>query len=122
MLNSTGMEESFKGLSESLNKIFNLQANLNETLQGHVTLGVWAEGEQAQALRLLAESSQQRDYDRLFSMIPMYNGEDPTTCEEWLEKLETACQTERRDIRDVAITCAEGPVLEVINSMQEDEE
>ena len=58
-LNSTGMEESFEGLSESLNKIFNQQANLNETLQGHVTLGVWAQGEQAQALRLLAESSQQ---------------------------------------------------------------
>ena len=114
------MEESFKGLSESLNKIFNQQANLNETLQGHVTLGVWAQGEQAQVLRLLAESSQQRDYDRLFSAIPMYNGEDPTACEEWLEKLETACQTGRRDIRDVAITCAEGPVLEVINSMQED--
>ena len=122
MLNSTGMEESFKGLSESLNKIFNQQANLNETLQGHVTLGVRAQGEQAQALRLLAESSQQRDYDCLFSVIPMYNGEDRTACAEWFEKLETACQTGRRDIRHVAITCAEGPVLEVINSMQEDEE
>ena len=58
-INSTGMEESFKGLSESLNKIFNQQVDLNETLQGHVTLGVQAQGEQAQALRLLAESSQQ---------------------------------------------------------------
>ena len=52
----------------------------------------------------------------------MYNGEDPTACEEWLEKLETACRIGRRDIRDVAITCVEGLVLEVINSMQEDEE
>ena len=96
------MEESFKGLSESLNKIFNLQADLNETLQGHVTLGVHTQGEQAQALRLLAESSEQMDYNWLFSAISMYNGEDPTTCEEWLEKLETACQTGRRDIRDIA--------------------
>ena len=89
--NSTGMEESFKELSESSNKIFNQQANLNETLQGHVTLGVRAQGEQAQVLRLLAESSQQWDYDCLFSVIPMYNGEDPTACEEWFEKLKTAC-------------------------------
>ena len=121
-LNSTGMEESFKGLSKFLNKIFNQQANLNETLQGHVTLGVHVQGEQVQALRLIAESSQQRDVDCLFSAIPMYNGEDPTACEEWLEKLETACRTGRRDIRDVAIMCVEGLVLEVINSMQEDEE
>ena len=52
----------------------------------------------------------------------MYNGENPTACEAWLEKLETACRTSRRDIRDVAITCAEGPVLEVINSVKEDED
>ena len=116
------MEESFKGLSKSLNKIFNQQVNLNETLQGHVTLGVHAQWEQAQALRLLAESSQQQDYDHLFSAIPMYNGEDHTACEEWHEKLETACRTGRRVIRGVAITCVEGLVLEVINSMQEDEE
>ena len=64
---------------------------------GTCYLGVHAQGEQAQALRLLAESLQQHDYDRLFSAIPMYNGEDPTACEEWLEKLETACQTGRRE-------------------------
>ena len=85
-------------------------------------MGVRAQGEQAQALRLLAESSQEQNYDCLFSAIPMYNGEDPMACEEWLEKLETACQTGRRDIRDIAIICTKGPVLEVINSMQEDEE
>ena len=43
-------------------------------------------------------------------------------CEAWLEKLETACRTGRRDIRYMAITCAEGPVLEVINSVKEDED
>ena len=121
-LNSTGMEESFKGLSDSLNRIFVQQATLNQTLQGHVTLGIQAQDEQAQALRLLAASSQQRDYDRLFNAIPMYNGEDPTACEAWLQKLESACRTGRRDIRDVAITYAEGPVLEVINSVKEDED
>ena len=121
-LNSTGMEESFKGLSDSLNQIFAKQATLNQTLQGHVTLGIQAQDEQAQALQLLAASSQQRDYDRLFNAIPMYNGEDPMACKAWLEKLETACRTGRRDIRDIAITCAEGPVLEVINSVKEDED
>ena len=43
-------------------------------------------------------------------------------CEVWIEKLETACRTGKRDIRDVAITCAEGPVSEVINSVKAYEE
>ena len=43
-------------------------------------------------------------------------------CEAWLEKLETACRTGRWGIRDMAITCREGPVLEVINSVKEDED
>ena len=121
-LNSSGMEESFRGLSDSLNKIFAQQATLNKTLQGHITMGVEAQDEQAHALRTLAANYRQRDYDRLFNAIPMYNGEDVTACEDWLEKLETACRTGKRDIRDVAITCAEGPVLEVINSVKEDED
>ena len=50
MLNSRGMEESFKGLSDSLNRIFAQQDTLNQTLQGHVTLGIQAQDEQAQAL------------------------------------------------------------------------
>ena len=49
-LNSTGMEESFKGLSDSLNRIFAQQATSNQTLQGYMTLGIQAQDEQAQAL------------------------------------------------------------------------
>ena len=74
------------------------------------------------ALQQLAFSSHQREYDHLFNAIPIYDGEDPSKCEVWIEKLETACRTGKRDIRDVAITCAEGPVLEAINSVKADEE
>ena len=74
------------------------------------------------ALQQLAFSSHQREYDRLFNAIPIYDGEDPSKCEVWIEKLETACRTGKRDIKDVSITCAEGRVLEVINSVKADEE
>ena len=58
----------------------------------------------------------------MFNTIPIYDGEDPSKCEVWIEKLETTCRTGKRDIRAVAITCAEGPVLEVINSVKAYEE
>ena len=121
-ISNDGMERSFRSLSDSLTQMFTQQASLNQTLHSHLTQGIQAQGDQALALQQLAFSSHQREYDRLFNAIPIYDGEDPSKCEVWIEKLETACRTGKRDIRDVAITCAEGPVLEVINSVKVDEE
>ena len=121
-INNAGLDQSFKELGNSLTQMFAQQAALNQTLQDHVAAGIQAQGGQATALQELARSTQQREYDCLFNAIPIYNGEDPSKCEEWLEKLETACRTGGRDIREVAITCMEGPVLEVINSVHEQED
>ena len=121
-ISNDGMERSFRTLSDSLTQMFAQQASLNQTLHSHLTQGIQAQGDQAAALQQLALSSHQREYDRLFNAIPIYDGEDPSKCEAWIEKLEVACRTGKRDIRDVAITCAEGPVLEVINSVKADEE
>ena len=121
-ISNDGMERSFRTLSDSLTQMFAQQASLNQTLHSHLTQGIQAQGDQALALQQLAFSSHQREYDRLFNAIPIYDGEDPSKCEVWIEKLETACRTGKRDIRDVAITCTEGPVLEVINSVKADEE
>ena len=121
-ISNDGMEWSFRTLSDSLTQMFAQQASLNQTLHSHLTQGIQAQGDQAAALQQLALSSHQREYDRLFNAIPIYDGEDPSKCEIWIEKLEVACRTGKRDIRDVTITCAEGPVLEVINSIKVDEE
>ena len=121
-ISNDGMERSFRSLSDSLTQMFTQQASLNQTLHSHLTQGIQAQGDQAAALQQLALSSHQREYDRLFNAIPIYDGEHPSKCEAWIEKLEVACRTGKRDIRDVAITCAEGPVLEVINSVKADEE
>ena len=121
-ISNDGMERSFRTLSDSLTQMFTQQASLNQTLHSHLTQGIQAQGDQAAALQQLALSSHQREYDRLFNAIPIYDGEDPSKCEIWIENLEVACRTGKRDIRDVAITCAEGPVLEVINSVKADEE
>ena len=119
-MDTSGMERSFQSLGDSITKMFGAQQTLNQTMQHQIARSSIAQGKQTDALKELAQTYQQRDYDRLYNSIPIYNGEDPAMCEVWIEKLETACRTGGRDIRDVAITCAEGPVLEVINSVEED--
>ena len=58
---------------------------------------------QGQALRQLVENTQQREFDKLFDSIQVYDGEDPEKFEPWLSKLESACLVGKRDVREVAI-------------------
>ena len=52
----------------------------------------------------------------------MYDGEDPEKFEPWLSKLESACLVGKRDVREVAICSSTGPVLEVLNSIEDEED
>ena len=63
------------------------------------------------------ENTCQREFDKLFNAIPIYDGEDPAKFELWLEQLQSACRVRKRDIWEVAMCCASGSVLEVLQSM-----
>ena len=52
----------------------------------------------------------------------MYDGEDPEKFEPWLSKLESACLVGKRDVREVAICSSTGPLLEVLNSIEDKED
>ena len=77
---------------------------------------------QGKALGQLVENTRQREFDKLFDSIPIYDGEDPEKFEPWLSKLESACIVGNRDVREVAICSSTGPVLEVLNSIEDKED
>ena len=77
---------------------------------------------QGRALGQLVENTRQREFDKLFDSIPVYDGEDPKKFEPWLSKLESACLVGKRDVREVAICSSTGPVLEVLNSIENKED
>ena len=53
----------------------------------------------------------------MFNAIPKYDGEGPDKFEPWLEQLQNTCRVGKHDIREMAMCCASGPVLEVLQSM-----
>ena len=66
---------------------------------------------QSQALGRLVENTRQREFDKLFDSIPVYDGEDPEKFEPWLSKLESACLVGKRDVREVAIYSSIGQLI-----------
>ena len=88
----------------------------------HLNMTVKNQELQGKSLSQLVENTQQREFDKLFDSIPIYDGEDLEKFEPWLSKLQSACIVGKRDIREVAICSSTGPVLEVLNSIEDKED
>ena len=121
-LSTIGMENSLHYLGESLNHVMQFQQNVNRNMVEHLNMTVQNQLLQGQALGQLVENTRQREFDKLFDSIPVYDGEDPEKFEPWLSKLESACLVGKRDVREVAICSSTGPVLEVLNSIEDKED
>ena len=118
-LSTIGMENSLHYLGESLNHVMQFKQNVNRNMVEHLNMTVKNQLLQGQALGQLVENTRQREFDKLFDSIPVYDGEDPEKFEPWLSKLESACLVGKRDVREVAICSSTGPVLEVLNSIED---
>ena len=121
-LSTISMENSLHYLGESLNHVMQFQQNVNRNMVEHLNMTAKNQLLQGQALGRLVENTRQREFDKLFESIPVYDGEDPEKFEPWLSKLESACLVEKRDVREVAICSSTGPVLEVLNSIEDKED
>ena len=121
-LSTVGMENSLQYLGESLNQVMQFQQNVNRNMVQHLNMTTKNQLLQGQALGQLVENTRQREFDKLFDSIPVYDGEDPEKFEPWLSKLESACLVGKRDVREVAICSSTGPVLEVLNSIEDKED
>ena len=121
-LSTIGMENSLHYLGESLNHVMQFQQNVNRNMVEHLNMTAKNHLLQGQALGQLVENTRQREFDKLFDSIPVYDGEDPEKFEPWLSKLESACLVGKRDVREVAICSSTGPVLEVLNSIEDKED
>ena len=120
-LSTIGIENSLHYLGESLNHMMQFQQNVNRNMVEHLNMTVKNQLLQGQALGQLVENTRKIEFDKLFDSIPVYDGEDPEKFEPWLSKLESACLVGKRDVREVAICSSTGPVLEVLNTIEDKE-
>ena len=100
-----------------MTRLLEAQRHVNQTTAAHMNALTAAQETQSIALAQLVENTHQREFNKMFNAIPIYDGEDPDKFEPWLEQLQNACRVGKRDIQEVAMCCTSGPVLEVLQSM-----
>ena len=86
-LSTIGMESLIHYLGESLAQALQFQQNVNRTMTEHLNNTARTQ-QQGMALERLVENTRQREFDKLFDAIPIYDGEDPEKFEPWLNQLE----------------------------------
>ena len=116
-VSTIAVENSLQYVGESLSQLMLTQQNVNPNMVDHLNLTAEAQDVQTHILTKLVENTRQREFDKLFNAIPIYDGEDPDKFEPWLTQLENACIVGKRDVWEVAICSCMGPVLEVISSI-----
>ena len=117
-LDTSGLEDSFRELGNSMKEVWNVQKSLNTTMKDHIQIATQANKKNTEALERLNESTRQRDHDHMFMSIEVYDGTDPKKFEPWIEQIEIACRISGRDPRVVALAKSTGAVTEVIRSMK----
>ena len=116
-VSTIAVENSLQYIGESLSWLMLTQQNVNRNTVDHLNLTAEGQDVQTTVLNKLVENTRQREFDKLFNAISIYDGEDPDKFELWLTQLENACIVGKRDVQEVAICSCTGPVLEVISSI-----
>ena len=114
---TVGVENSLRYMRDSMNRLLEAQRCVNQTMAAHMNASTAAKETQSVALAQLVENTHQREFDKMFNTIPIYDGEDLDKFEPWLEQLQNACRVGKCDIWAVAMCCTSRPVLEVLQSM-----
>ena len=97
-LDTTGLENSFDQFGRTMFEVLNAQHRTNQKLEEQFRRANETQEYQAEAMQDMAQANFQMKYDHMFAGVPMYDGTDPDTFDDWLYQIESLCELSRRDV------------------------
>ena len=91
-LDMTGLENSLENLGRTMVDVLTIQQQTNLTLQDQVRRANDAQMEEALAMHVLVDMTEQRTYDSMFAAVPIYHENDDEDFDEWADQLEALCE------------------------------
>ena len=99
-LDTTGLENSFDQFGRTMFEVLNAQHRTNQKLEEQFRRANETQEYQAEAMQDMAQANFQMKYDHMFAGVPMYDGTDPDTFDDWLYQIESLCELSCRDVRE----------------------
>ena len=102
IMDTTGLERTFLGMANAVEKLARQQVVSNEQLNKSVREQMREREEGKQVLLDIAHASHQNTYQHILATIPYYDGTSGDVIS-WLERTEAACLYTKRDPRQEAL-------------------
>ena len=114
-LDTTGLENSFDHFGRTMTEILNAQQRANRNLEQQFRTNETQES-QTEAMQDMAQVNYQMKFDHTFASVPIYDGTDPDSCDDWLYQIES-CKISQRDVRVELMERASAHVKCIIRSL-----
>ena len=98
-LDTTGLENSFDQFGQTIFEVLSAQQRTNQKLQEQFCRANETQEYQVEAMQDMAQANFQMKYDHMFAGVPMYDGTDPDSFDDWLYQIESLCEVSHRDVR-----------------------
>ena len=119
-LDTTGLENSFDQFGQSIFEVLSAQQRTNQKLEEQFCRANETQEYQAEAMQDMAQANFQMKFDHMFAGVPMYDGTDPDTFDDWLYQIESLCELSHRDVRVELMGRASVQVKRIIRSLPMD--
>ena len=98
-LDTTGLENSFDQFGRTIFEVLSAQQRKNQNLEEQFHRANETQEFQVEAMQDMAQANFQMKFDHMFAGVPMYDGTDPDSFDDWLYQIESLCEVSHRDVR-----------------------
>ena len=114
---TTNLENSFDYFGRTMHEVLRVQQRTSQNLEEQFRRDNETQGFQTEAMQDIANANFQMKFDHMFASVPMYDGTDPDTFDDWLYQIESLCEMSHRDIRIELMGRASVQVKHIIRSI-----
>ena len=115
-LDTAALENSFGQFGRTMYEVLKAQQRTNPNLEEQFKRANEMQEFQTEAMQDMAQANFQMKFDHMFTGMPIYDGTDPDSFDDWLYQIESLCEMSHRDIRIELIRWASAQVKHIIRS------
>ena len=119
-LDTTGLENSFNQFGRTIFEVLSAQQRTNQNLEEQFRIANETQEFQVEAMQDMAQTNFQMKFDHMFAGVPIYDGTDPDSFDDWLYQIESLCEVNHRDVRVELMGRASAQVKQIIRSLPVD--
>ena len=114
---TTGLETSFDHFGRTMTEVLNASQRAARNLEEQFRRANETQESQTEAVQDMTQVNYQMKFDHMFASVPIYDGTDPDSFDDWLYQIESLCKISQRDVRVELMGRASAHVKCIIKSL-----